>query len=81
MNPTVGRIVHYYDQNQGPFAAVITNVQYKDASHDEPTGLVNLYVFPVRVRFEDIPGFVPWDVVQNEVPQEGARRWEWPPRE
>lgn len=72
VRPSVGRIVHYYEQNVGPFAAVITNVT------GGPKNAVDLHVFPCRRKIGD---FVPIETVQNGVPDEGTRKWCWPPRE
>ncbi len=71
MKPSVGRIVHYYQNSaEVPFAGIITEVYHDDNSVEE--GLVNLYVFsPAR----------PFYKVQVRFSKEPARdHWSWPPK-
>jgi len=75
--PTVGRIVHFYNDGfdagannsvgNGPYAAVITQV-FKDSGDGDP--YVNLTVFP--------PFAAPF--YEGSVKLIGSRRYEWPPR-
>lgn len=83
MKPSIGRTVHYYEQNQGPFAAVIVGVNSRtEQSLGEGQGsvpLVDLYVFKRKMKpgdlvIEDLPENVPYG-------GEYVTRWEWPPRE
>ena len=71
MNPSIGRIVHYYrsDTGQGPNAAIITRV-YNDGS-------LGLFVMPsTGTRRDD--AFVASGVTIDA--GNGKGRWEWPPR-
>lgn len=68
-DPTVGRIVHYYDVNafgdngHGPYAALVSRVI-------EP-GIVDLMVC--------MAGWVPATAVDTKV-NNSVRYWEWPPQ-
>lgn len=76
MTPTVGRLVHFYNEGlgdyghnglgPGPYHAVI--VQVFSAEGDDP--YVNLTVFP--------PFSPPFS--EGSVKLTGSRRYEWPPR-
>jgi hypothetical protein len=70
--PSVGRIVHFYQQNtdENPIPALVIGV-YDDS------GKVDLTVFG-RSRFAEpttMPGI---DVPYSEAPKKG--HWSWPPR-
>lgn len=69
MKPTIGRIVHYYEGEQGPLAAIITTT-WSDV-------IVNLHVF-----FSSKRGTVVevTSVRFAEVPKLGERTWCWPPK-
>ncbi|MDP3768205.1 MAG: hypothetical protein Q8S13_09330 [Dehalococcoidia bacterium] len=74
MKPTVGQIVHYYQDDRTPLAAIITAV--------DPVNRVQLTVFwprdapfPVRDHHGNISTRVPF----AEAPTPG--HWSWPPRE
>lgn len=77
MKPTIGRIVHYYNESLegvGPFAAIVTNV-----FPGSPTDCVNLTYF-------DRNGNVSTKGAQTSIPFEGTSPgfsswWCWPPRE
>lgn len=67
MAPSVGRIVHFYDENgAGPVPAIITDVKDADA------GVVHLTVFP--------PCAPPETNHDNVKGGAGAKQgsWEWP---
>lgn len=79
MNPTVGRIVHFYATSKpprapatfagnGPFAAIVTAV-------DEATRSVTLTVFPPCGE-----PFWMLGVRHKDDTSRGFRFWEWPPR-
>jgi hypothetical protein len=73
MKPTIGRIVHYYEDNLGPFAAIITGVN--EFSDSEGSAVVDLYVFPCKKKKL---GDAPIDTLQSDVTDRGTRRWAWP---
>lgn len=79
MKPTVGRVVHYYQDGlnlngivSGPYAADVTQVW------GDGTQYINLWVKPPMAE-----GFHAGSVAQGGTPlAEGHnRRWVWPPRE
>ena len=77
-NPTVGRIVHFYDpdkskgQPEGPYAAVITRV--------DDTGHVHLTAFLPHGAQAAIPvgGILHRDSRPDDAP--ACPYWVWPPR-
>jgi len=90
MNPTVGRIVHFYSSRlrwhrerrgatwSGPFAATVVAV-----NHD---GTVNLNVmYPSAIHADDRGTWTCLGEIVEEVSStpaaSGEPRWEWPPRE
>lgn len=70
--PTVGRIVHYYKEGNGPFAAVITKVWSNIPDRGWLVGLC--VMFPTFMYFQEY-------VDQNKDPR-GALSpyWTWPER-
>lgn len=74
MKPSVGRIVHFYQQASdapeisGPFAAIVTH------AYDEPDQAINLVVFTELggTRAERLVSIKDYG---------GTRYWEWPPRD
>ncbi len=68
MKPTVGRIVHYYEDGQGPFAATVTAV------HD------NTYCTLAILKPRQTSVYAANCAMQN-VALSGADYWEWPPRD
>ena len=65
VRPTVGRIVHFYNDH-GLHAAIITKVH--------PDDLVDLFMFG-----DDVILFAR-DIAWGEDGNAGGRHWEWPPR-
>lgn len=65
MQPTVGRTVHFFDSNEGPYAAIITRV-WTDTC-------VNLTVFGLN----DQAAIVKTSVVLGSDNPTGYR-WAWP---
>lgn len=76
MKPTIGRIVHYYDEllkefaprGVGPYAAVVTFVRSDT--------VVDVEVFPARMFGEEVTGL---ELMGGDRGQ--TRWWQWPPRE
>lgn len=74
MKPSVGCIVHFYQQTSGapeisgPFAAIVAH------TYDEPDQAVNLVVFT------ELGGTRAERLVSIE-DYGGTRYWEWPPRD
>lgn len=73
MRPTVGRIVHFYDEGSvGPFAAIVTQTGGKSDTH------VALEVFwPPALKLHR-PASV--DNVPFHEPSFGSGYWVWPSR-
>lgn len=69
MKPTVGRIVHFYEQGQGPFAAIITVV------HSETCCTLSVF------KPQQTQVYVGSSVQHESVADKSWVYWAWPPRE
>jgi hypothetical protein len=69
---TVGRVVHFYEGQEGPYAAIVSGVNEDDAE------LVHLHVLyplsPVTRKYDKL------NVAYSEKGVEKAGTWRWPPR-
>lgn len=68
--PSVGRVVHYFESNEGPFAAIVTKVD--DASDNDQRVSLNVF-HPIST----------YNVLKHSVPYNKPTAnayWCWPPR-
>lgn len=70
--PKISELVHYYEQNRGPFVAIVTRIP-----HDDMPNIVDLQVFQGHLRMGDTPV----DPQPINVQPEGVTRWEREPYE
>lgn len=67
--PTVGRIVHYWEESDGPYAAIVTHV------HSGTETVLSLQVFTTGdIRSKALIQKGDSDTMK------GGSYWEWPPR-
>jgi hypothetical protein len=71
VKPTVGRIVHFYNFNDEPLAAIVSRVR---ETSDEGCDLV---VFENGVAFEPCVRFADPEKLDQNI---GTCFWTWPPR-